>query len=168
MAESNPFFDDENTERLTIEEHAETHMWLWMWFGNEYDRIAWKSLSGCIENAEAHRMAATESSRRRRGPLSPRWGKTMSPELKEKLRKATIETNKKRLGPLHPNWGKPTSENARKSSERVFIVTDPLGKETEVSGLKAFCEEHGLTRQGLYDVVRGRSTNHKNWKCRRA
>ena len=64
MAGSNPFFDDKNLEHLTIEEHAETHMWLWMWFGNEYDRIAWKCLSGIVNNKEATQLAQKESGRR--------------------------------------------------------------------------------------------------------
>jgi hypothetical protein len=49
--------DPDNLVELTVEEHAEAHKKLWKEYGNEYDHIAWKCLSGQISQAEANILA---------------------------------------------------------------------------------------------------------------
>ena len=49
--------DPSNLIECTIEEHSNYHKVLWETHGNEWDRIAWLSLSGQITVTEAKRMA---------------------------------------------------------------------------------------------------------------
>ncbi len=49
--------DPSNLIELTITEHAEAHLRLWEEHGIEYDLIAYKSLSGMIDNATAADLA---------------------------------------------------------------------------------------------------------------
>lgn len=67
--------DPSNLIELTVEEHAEAHRKLWEEHGNEYDKIAWMSLTGQIDNAEARILAVIE------------WNKNriISDETKEKI-----------------------------------------------------------------------------------
>ena len=70
--------DPSNLIELTVEEHAEAHKKLWEEHGNEYDRIAWLSLTNQIDDAEARILAVIE------------WNKNriISDETKEKLSKS--------------------------------------------------------------------------------
>jgi len=67
--------DPSNLIELTVEEHAEAHRKLWEEYGNEYDKIAWLSLTNQIDNAEARILAVIE------------WNKNriVSDETKEKM-----------------------------------------------------------------------------------
>jgi hypothetical protein len=64
-----------NLIELTVEEHAEAHRKLYEEHGNEYDKIAWLSLTKQIDNAEARILSVIE------------WNKNrvISDETKEKL-----------------------------------------------------------------------------------
>lgn len=67
--------DPSNLIELTVEEHAKAHKRLWEEHGNEYDKIAWLSLSNQIDNAEARILSVIE------------WNKNriISDETKEKM-----------------------------------------------------------------------------------
>lgn len=56
--------DPSNIIKLTLEEHARAHEELYEKYGNEYDRIAWLSLSGMINKDEIIQMAQIENGRR--------------------------------------------------------------------------------------------------------
>lgn len=53
-----------NLIELTVQEHALWHWCEWKLWGNEYDRVAWLSLSGQIELSVAQKMAQLEGARR--------------------------------------------------------------------------------------------------------
>jgi hypothetical protein len=55
--------EPDNLIELTIEEHAEAHRKLYEEHKNEYDRIAWLSLSGQINISEAKRLAQKEGAK---------------------------------------------------------------------------------------------------------
>lgn len=57
--------DPSNLVELTIEEHAEAHKKLWEEYGNEYDKIAWLSLTNQIDMAEARILAVIEWNKNR-------------------------------------------------------------------------------------------------------
>jgi hypothetical protein len=44
--------DPSNLIELTVKEHAEAHLWLWLKYGRWEDRLAWKALSGQIGKEE--------------------------------------------------------------------------------------------------------------------
>ena len=50
--------DPSNLVELTVEEHAEAHRVLYETYGSEYDRIAYKALTGQIGKEEARILAA--------------------------------------------------------------------------------------------------------------
>jgi hypothetical protein len=54
----------ENLIECSIEEHAQHHKDLWEKHGQEWDRIAWLSLSGQINVSEAKRMVQREARKR--------------------------------------------------------------------------------------------------------
>lgn len=49
--------ESSNLIKLTVKDHAEAHRKLWEEYGNEYDLIAWKCLSGQIDSMEATVLA---------------------------------------------------------------------------------------------------------------
>lgn len=56
--------DESNIIECTIEEHANFHKELWEKHNQEWDRIAWLSLSGQINVSEAKRMVQREAFKR--------------------------------------------------------------------------------------------------------
>lgn len=56
--------DPSNLIECSIEEHANFHKELWEKHGQEWDRIAWLSLSGQINVSEAKRMVQREAAKR--------------------------------------------------------------------------------------------------------
>lgn len=88
--------DSSNLIELTVEEHAEAHRKLWEEHGNEYDKIAWLSLTNQIDNAEARILAVIEWNKNRiisdetKEKMSESMKKYYSnPENREKASKAT-------------------------------------------------------------------------------
>ena len=65
-----------------------------------------------------------------------------------------------------PAWGDKPAPVGNVHGER-FIMTSPEGEEFEIQNLAAFCREHGLTRANLSKVMRGVTTHHKGWRCRK-
>ena len=78
--------EPENLIELTISEHAEAHKKLYEEHGNEYDRIAWQTLSGQITNAEATKEAQRECGRIQ-GKINF-LGKTHTPEVRKRISEA--------------------------------------------------------------------------------
>ena len=105
--------DESNLKRgLTIEEHAEEHRLLWLEHGDEYDRIAWLSLSGRIDCEEARIRAVIEYNKNRiitqetRDKISRTMKKYFSDtENRKKVSKATKEGMK--------NWWQSLSDEER-------------------------------------------------------
>lgn len=89
--------DPSNLIELTVEEHAEAHRVLWEEHGNEYDKIAWLSLTSQIDNAEARILAVIEWNKNR--IISDETKEKISESLKKyysdpKNRKKTSEATK--------------------------------------------------------------------------
>ncbi|BDD79902.1 hypothetical protein [Burkholderia phage FLC9] len=80
---------------------------------------------------------------------------------------------------------KDTSDRYRKSSEakvgktkltdpgharqaqaiaKTFVMVAPDGTEHQGTNLFEFCQKHGLSATGMYDVFAGRRKHHKGWK----
>ena len=56
--------EPDNLIELSIEEHAQAHKELWEKYNQEWDRIAWLSLSGQINVSEAKRLVQKEAFKR--------------------------------------------------------------------------------------------------------
>lgn len=130
-----PHFDEDNVEELSVSEHAETHMWLWIWFGKYDDFVAWKYLSGLVPHADA-------------------------------LRLLTIERNKTRIGPKNHFYGKPSTEKQILTRQKDYIVISPEGEVYEITNLKNFCVEHGLSYSTMRSVASPKKPHksHRGWK----
>jgi hypothetical protein len=50
----------------------------------------------------------------------------------------------------------------------AYVITHPGGQEEGVTGLAAFCREHGLTAGHMALVARGKRSDHKGYGCRYA
>ena len=104
--------DPSNLIELTVEEHAEAHRKLWEEHGNEFDLVAYRTLSGQISKAEAWLEVrySEEWSKRARAA----W----TPERKAKL----IERNRTRKhrpevkAKIKAGW---TEERRAAASERM-------------------------------------------------
>ena len=46
---------------------------------------------------------------------------------------------------------------------KSYVVQDPNGRLFAITGLKAFCREHGLTFKAMYDTLNGVQTHHKGY-----
>jgi len=49
-----------------------------------------------------------------------------------------------------------------------WIVVSPDGVETKIRNLRQFCLGHSLEKSHMLDVANGKSSHHRQWKCRRA
>jgi stalled ribosome alternative rescue factor ArfA len=101
-----------NLIELTIEEHAEAHRKLWEDHGNEYDRIAWLSLTKQIDNAEARILSVIEWNKNR--IISDETKEKMSDSMKEyysipENREKASESTKKGM----KDWWDNLSEDER-------------------------------------------------------
>lgn len=90
--------DPSNLVELTVEEHAEAHRLLYEKYGRWQDKLAWKSLIGCIGKEEIQSEAARQS--------------IMSRERNSEEWKKGWETRRK-------NGWKPLEETKKKQSEAL-------------------------------------------------
>ena len=88
--------DPSNLIQLTIEEHAQAHKKLFDEHGRWQDRIAWLTLSGQIDGAEAARQKRIEVNKARKG-------KKMPAGMGEKIRQANLRNGNK--PPISVNSG---------------------------------------------------------------
>ena len=122
--------DKSNLIELTVPEHAEAHRVLYEEFGNVYDKIAWKAISGRIGKEEIIRLVSSENGKKSRGYKHTeehkkkmslaRKGKKLTEEHKKKMSLAqkgkefTVE-HKKNMSLAHKGK-KFTEETKRKIS----------------------------------------------------
>lgn len=97
----------ENVVYLTVQQHAEVHLFLFELNENQYDNIAFLALSGQIGKEEATARAIRESNKRKiitdeiRQRMSVAMKKRiLSPEAKQNQRKSQLG-NKNTLGYKH-------------------------------------------------------------------
>ena len=120
---------NENLIELTIEEHAEAHKKLYEEHGHWQDRLAWKTLSGQISNAEAAKEArrlantgrkATEEARRKISKSLT--GRKLSEEHKAKIAAKSIFLTDK-----NPGKNPSPETRARMSRSRMGLANNPDG-----------------------------------------
>ena len=131
-----------NLIELTIEEHAEEHKLLYWLYNNEYDRIAWQSLSGQITTAEATTLASIHHNKTR--------SYRTSEKTKHKLREASIKNGNR--PPIGPNNG--SFKNGDRSWNKG--KTGIYSEET----LKSMSEKHKGNKYAL-GVKRSEDTKQK-------
>lgn len=50
------------------------------------------------------------------------------------------------------------------SRAKSYLIETPQGRLLAITGLKAFCREHGLTPKAMYDTLNGVQAHHKGYK----
>lgn len=104
------------------------------------------------------RMGHSTSQETREKISKAHRGREKTPKMKEMLRKLAI--------------GRSPSESTklkmRAACSKEYVVTDPDGNEYHIKGLACFCNQHGLNPRRMSDVVYGKQTRHRGWKCRLA
>lgn len=87
-----------------------------------------------------------------------RRGAVLSEETKQKLRDANTGAN-------NPNYGKPRGQSFLDKMQKTYPgVISPDGVVfSPITGLKAFCNQHGLDSGQLSRVLSGKAKSHKGW-----
>ena len=119
--------DVNNLIQLSVEEHALAHKKLWEEHGSQYDYIAWRAISGRIDNEQVIVEMAREFGKRYGAPKGTvPWNKGLkegpdnnirsgmkdkkhTPEAKEKQRQAS-------MGNSGGNWTPERREKARQTA----------------------------------------------------
>jgi hypothetical protein len=117
--------DPSNLVELTIEEHAAAHKKLWEEYGEEFDRLAYLSLSGQIGKEEIIQMKLKAASARSSGntgrKFSEEWKENIGKASKKKwdeLKKNGYDHGQKLRGEKNGMYGrKRTEEEKKKMSE---------------------------------------------------
>lgn len=88
-----------------------------------------------------------------------RKGKTQSLEMREKRRLAQIGHSVSPEARQH-------MRAASASRMKTLIITSPDGTEQLVTGIRGFCQEHGLNPTAIMRVAEGKNTHHHGYKAR--
>lgn len=142
--------DSSNLVRVNIPMHAMLHRIRYEETGDEYDRIAWKALSGQITNQEANRLAQIQ------GGYDSRWnrvGVKHTEETKQKMRKPKANYDRKK-------WIADRTKN-------LYDIFNYKTGEKVASGvhLKEWCRQNGIS-DSLYKTVTGQHKQMKGFYAR--
>jgi len=105
----------DNVVRLTIEQHADAHRWLWEEYGNENDKLAWQMMVGQIGKEELQRGLARITGKKNRG-------RKFTPE-QNAAKSLLLRGNLRGLGYKHTEeWRKKHSETMRGNTHTLGIT----------------------------------------------
>jgi hypothetical protein len=147
--------------------------------------VARKELIRCIK--ERNDSYETRCKKARPGKLNGMYGKTHSPEVKEKLsRLRTEQLTGKTYEELYGEEkalllkedrsaklkayisNNPTARQGKNNANaKTFELTDPEGKVYQVTGnIKSFCKDHGLSVYYIINVAKKRKMSYNGWTAR--
>ena len=162
--------DKSNLIELTVPEHAEAHRLLYEKFGNEYDRIAWQGLLGCIGKEEIHRLSQIENGKKtgkknkgiKKPPRTEEHKKKMS--LANKGRKHSEES--KRNMSLALTGRKFTEDHKRNISlaakgKKMPPMTEEHKKNLSLAGKGRKVTEETRKKQSLANKGKKLTEDHK-------
>lgn len=92
-------------------------------------------------------------------------GRVTSEETKEKLRRASLG-NKHNVGTVKPITVVEKIKASLKGNTRAaksYRFINPNGNIVEITNLKAYCKEHGLTYSKMKDLVSGKKAQYMKW-----
>lgn len=118
----------------------------------------------------------------RQGADHPMYGKHQSREARQRisehngrgfLGKRHTMVSRQRMGVRgedHPNFGKHLSESTKDKirviNSKTYRLQSPDGSLVDITNLKAFCKNRGLSAPHLNSVFHGKKRSHKGWtKC---
>jgi hypothetical protein len=123
--------DPENLIELTVEEHAEAHRKLYEEYGHWQDKIAWKALSGQIENQDIIRQVQSENMKNR--VYTDEIKRNMSEGQKgKKFSEETIQRRREMYtGEGNNFYGKKHTEESKKKMRMAAKNRPPISEETK-------------------------------------
>ena len=161
----------DNIIKVNVAMHAFLHKCLFEEYGHWQDEIAWKALSGQIENAEIN----NEIRRKRMIGNKLFSGKTHTEEVRKRIGtkkgiKFTDE-HKQKLSEARRNRG-PTKEETleklrkpKSEKRKKYEITHPDGTKEIIIGLYKFMEKYDL--KNLPKVLSGEREHCKGFTCKR-
>lgn len=165
--------DPSNLVEVTIEEHAELHLDLYLTHGRWEDWVAYHMVSGQIGKEEMMALIAKGRGQKLRG-------RKHTPEAIEKMRQAKrgtvfTEAHKKKLSKAAVKRGATNkgmtlfdAEGREKMSllkgGRERTVVSPSGEKFSFINQSGFARDHGLCPKAFNAMLRGVTKSHKGWK----
>lgn len=163
-----------NLISVNIPLHAFLHKLLYEKHGHWEDLVAWKALSGQIDNAEINNVI-----RKERMLGNTLWtGRQHSSETKRKISSTkkgiSFSDNHKRS--LSEAWKTrpPTSEQTKKklseprfNRRKKFEIVHPDGKVEIIEGIYEFGKKYGIQGANLIKVADGQRKHTQGYVCRR-
>ncbi len=103
----------------------------------------------------------------RLGACDRKRGFNILPKAGSRLGHVASEETRRKLSIVRTGRKRPPHECAaiRERTSRDWIVVDPSGIRYQVSGLKEFCHEHGLSYGGMRLVAKGKALSSSGWRC---
>lgn len=113
-----------------------------------------------LSQRQIGRVQSQETKEKRAAKLR---GRKRPSEVVEKVRRAN--TGKLPSDAARANMS--AAQFRRVDTTREYAITDPNGNEFIIRNLSAFCREHGMIREAMQNVVKGKRSHHRGWKCSR-
>lgn len=137
--------DPSNLIEVSVEEHAEIHRKRFEEFGHWQDYVAWQGLSGRIGKEDIIQL------KNRLAHLGkPTWNKGVTGKNSHFY---GVKQNSE--------WIEKRTKYFRKS----YIIVDPNGESTVITGLNEFCRQNKLQAQNMVKVAQGKRKDHKGYTC---
>jgi len=149
--------DPSNLIEVTVEEHAELHLSLYLEHGMWQDWLAYNGLIGRISTEEATRLAVSYNNSNRSQEEKDRIGNltkiamSKDPTISERI----AESNRRRKG-----------EKRRCKHQRLTEVTKPDGTTFLAYNLQEVCDKYNLTRSLVHHCCIGLQKHHKGFRFR--
>lgn len=151
--------DPSNIAYLTPEEHADAHKKLYEEHGKLEDFLAWRGLSGRINDEESIRVRCALGGKK--------GGKKLlgKPKTEEHKRNVSLGLKGKKQTPEHVKNVSEALKGGKSRFSKVYRFTSPNGEVFIERGLNDFCRRNGLSQGNMHGVATGRREHNKGWKC---
>jgi hypothetical protein len=144
--------DPSNIVKLTVEEHADAHFWLYLEYGRWQDRLAYLTLSKIIKHKDWILFIQSK----------PKSEKTKQKMRKPKSKLHAKNISKGRKGIIFSQQHK---DNIGKVQAGIWEIINPKGEIMKVTNLSKFCRDNNLQKPNMWKVSQGLRKDHKGWKC---
>ena len=140
--------DPSNLIELTIPEHAEAHRKLYEEHGRWQDRIAWKTLSGSINFAEATRQAQSMAN------IGKKTGRRLEATIENAIKGTEAWTGSHHTKESKKIMSKSNKEYWSKMKDRPWQKKTYIIEGKEYLGLESVIETFGCTMPTVYNRIK--------------
>jgi hypothetical protein len=140
--------DPSNLIELTIPEHAEVHRKLYEEHGRWQDRIAWKTLSGSINFAEATRQAQSMAN------IGKKTGRRLEATIENAIKGTEAWTGSHHTKESKKIMSKSNKEYWSKMKDRPWQKKTYIIEGKEYLGLESVMDTFGCTMPTVYNRIK--------------